>query len=310
MKKKLFFVFNPKAGKAQIKNRLLDVVDIFTKCGYDVIAHPTQGMQDAYEQSKAMASKVDLVVCCGGDGTLNEVVSGLMEAKKRPALGYIPAGSTNDFARSLAIPRNFAKATAAIVEGKAYPCDMGDLNGGTFAYIAAFGAFTDVAYQTDQKWKNALGHMAYLLEGARRIFNIKSYLLTIEANGNIYKGDYIFGMITNSKSVGGFKNLTGKYVALDDGLFEVIFVRRPKNPLELNEIISSLISAEDNTELIDSFKTAELNINCKKEIPWTLDGEFGGNHKDVIIKNEKHAIKIMLNPKDKKDIIPMRSIEE
>lgn len=308
MKKKLLFIFNPKAGKAQIKNRLLEIVDMFTKCGFDVSIHPTQNSQDAYEQVMTRASEVDMIVCCGGDGTLNEVVSGLMALDKRPPLGYIPAGSTNDFARSLEIPRDFAKATAAIAEGKPFPCDIGRFNEDTFAYIAAFGAFTDVAYQTEQTWKNALGHIAYVLEGARRIFDIKSYALEITVNGEIYKDKYIFGMITNSKSVGGFKNLTGKHVQLDDGLFEVVLIRWPKNPLELNEIIASLVSGDDKTELIDSFKAAELEIKSKESLPWTLDGEFGGEHKEVTIKNEKHAIEIVLNPKSRKAEIPMKSV--
>ena len=310
MKKKLFFVFNPTAGKAQIKNRLLEIVDLFTKCGYDVLAHPTQNELDAYEQVRARAKDVDMIVCCGGDGTLNEVVSGLMKIDKRPPLGYIPSGSTNDFATSLAIPKDFRKATTAIAEGTPYPCDIGRFNGDTFVYVAAFGAFTNVAYETEQTWKNALGHIAYILEGARSIFNIKSYPLEIEANGEIYKDEYIYGMITNSKSVGGFKNLTGKHVKLDDGLFEVVLIRNPKNPLELNEIVTSLLSGDDKSELIDSFKTDKIVISGEQALSWTLDGEFGGEHHAVTIVNEKHAIEIVLNPRNKKENIPMKSVNE
>jgi len=310
MMKKLFFVFNPTAGKAQIKNRLLEIVDMLTKSGYDVIAHPTQRELDAYEQVSARANEFDMIVCCGGDGTLNEVVSGLMKMDSRPPLGYIPAGSTNDFARSLAISKDFTKATAAIVEGDPYPCDIGKFNGDTFVYVAAFGAFTDVAYETEQTWKNALGHIAYILEGARRIFDIKAYPLKIEANGQIYQDEYIYGMITNSKSVGGFKNLTGKHVKLDDGLFEVVLIRNPKNPLELNEIITSLISGDDKTELVDSFKTDRIVIKGEQALSWTLDGEFGGDHYEVTIINEKHAVDIVLNPRSKKAEIPMKSVNE
>jgi len=306
MNKTIFFVFNPKAGKAQIKNRLLEIIDMFTKSGYEVIAHPTQHEQDAYEQIKARGVDTDLIVCYGGDGTLNEVVSGIMATDKKIPLGYIPAGSTNDFARSLAIPRDFVKATAAIAEGQAYPCDMGRFNDSTFAYIAAFGAFTDVAYQTEQVWKNTLGHLAYVLEGARRIFDLKPYELEIEANGHIYKDKYIYGMVTNSKSVGGFKNFNGADVKLDDGLFEVAFIRFPKNPLELNEILASLVSNNVDSELIDSFKTSKMKIKGKESISWTLDGEFGGEHTEVTITNERHAIDIILNPKNGK--IPLEII--
>ena len=308
MSKKLLFIFNPKAGKAQIKNRLLDIIDMFTKCGFTVIAHPTQGVRDAYEQCKLMMNQVDMIVCSGGDGTLNEVVSGVMKGNKRPPIGYIPAGSTNDFANSLAIPRDLIRATRAIIEGNPYPCDIGRFNDDTFAYIAAFGLFTDVAYQTDQTLKNVLGHMAYVLEGVKRIFDIKSYFLKIEADGKEYEDEYIYGMITNSKSVGGFKNLTGKDVALDDGLFEVILIHKPKNPLELNEIISSLVAGYDNTDLIDSFKATKIKIECVQKIPWTLDGEFGGDHACVTIVNNKHAVEIILNPRNKKIAIPMSSV--
>jgi len=297
MNKKLFFIFNPKAGKAQIKNQIGDIIDIFVKYGYSVCVRPTQDVHDAYEQCKLMADKVDMIVCSGGDGTLNEVVSGLMAVDVRPPLGYIPAGSTNDFASSLAIPKGFAKATRAIVEGAPFPCDIGRFNQDVFAYVAAFGVFTDVAYQTEQVWKNALGHIAYVLEGVKRLFDIKSYALRITADNQVYQGDYMYGMITNSKSVGGFKNLTGKNVKLDDGLFEVTLIKTPKNPLELNEIITSLVSRDDKTELIDSFKTAKLTIASCQIIPWTLDGEFGGEHKEVTITNEKHAIEIMLQAK-------------
>ena len=169
MKKRLLFIFNPKSGKAQIKNKLCEIIDTFVKGGYEVVAHPTQGAGDAYEKTKELAPEMDLVVCSGGDGTLDEVVSGLMECEERIPLGYIPAGSTNDFANSLDIPKNMEKAAKDIIEGKLYSCDVGVFNKRHFIYIAAFGIFTDVSYETDQHLKNVLGHLAYLLEGSKRI---------------------------------------------------------------------------------------------------------------------------------------------
>ena len=259
MNKKMLFVFNPKAGKGKIKTNLLDIVDIFNKGGYEVIIYSTQKPKDAYEKAKEYESKVDLIVCSGGDGTLDEVVTGVMEKKSSIPIGYIPAGSTNDFANSLFMPKSMTDAASMIMEEKLYHCDIGRFNNQSFTYIAAFGLFTDVAYQTDQDLKNILGHVAYLLEGVKRLFDIKSYHMRIESEELTVEDDFIFGMITNSRSVGGFKNLTGKNVDMNDGLFEVTMITRPKNPLELQEIMTAMLTAEDNTDLIHSFKSARAD---------------------------------------------------
>ena len=202
MNKKMLFVFNPKAGKGKIKTNLLDIVDIFNKGGYEVIIYSTQKPKDAYEKAKEYESKVDLIVCSGGDGTLDEVVTGVMEKKSSIPIGYIPAGSTNDFANSLFMPKSMTDAASMIMEEKLYHCDIGRFNNQSFTYIAAFGLFTDVAYQTDQDLKNILGHVAYLLEGVKRLFDIKSYHMRIESEELTVEDDFIFGMITNSRSVG------------------------------------------------------------------------------------------------------------
>ncbi|MBS6194824.1 MAG: YegS/Rv2252/BmrU family lipid kinase [Clostridiales bacterium] len=295
MSKKLLFIFNPRSGKEQIRTKLMDIVDIFVKGGYQVIIHPTQGPKDGSEVAKKMAGEVDLIVCSGGDGTLDEIVTGLMEIKSEIPIGYIPAGSTNDFANSLDIPKDMVEAAKAIVNGRVESLDVGSFNEDTFVYIAAFGLFTDVSYQTSQNLKNILGHLAYVMEGAKRIFDVKTYWLKAEANGEIYEGEYIYGMITNSHSVGGFKNLTGQNVEMNDGLFEVTLIKKPKNPLELNEIIASMLNAYDNTELIDAFKTDSLVIHSLEPIPWTLDGEFGGDHDEVKIENKMQALNIFIN---------------
>lgn len=296
MRKKLLFVFNPRSGKGQIRNKLLDIIDVFVKGGYEVIVHPTQEPMDGCNMARYMAKEVDLVVCSGGDGTLDEVVSGLMQSGVRVPLGYIPAGSTNDFAHSLEIPRDMVKAAQNIVEGQLYSVDVGDFNNDSFIYIAAFGLFTDVSYQTDQNLKNVLGHVAYLMEGAKRIFDVKTYHMKVEANGRTYEGEYLYGMITNSHSVGGFRNLVGPGVEMDDGLFEVTLIKKPSTPMELNEIITSLATSFDNTDMIDAFKADYIKVTADEEIPWTLDGEFGGNHIDVVIKNKKQAVDILINP--------------
>ena len=295
MKQKLLFIFNPRSGKGQIRGKLLDIIDVFVKGGYEVIVHPTQGPMDACNMVQEMASEVDLIVCSGGDGTLDEVVTGLRKSHAATPIGYIPAGSTNDFANSLEIPRDMVEAACGILEGKLYSFDIGDFNHDTFVYVAAFGLFTDVSYQTSQNLKNILGHLAYVMEGAKRIFDVRTYHMKVEANDNTYEGDYLYGMITNTNSVGGFKNLTGTDVELNDGLFEVTLIKQPRNARELNEIIASLLNAIDNTDMIDAFKTDRLRIEADEEIAWTLDGEFGGNHREVVIKNKKQAMDILIN---------------
>lgn len=294
MEKKLFFVFNPKAGKGKIKTALMDIVDIFNKGGYEVVIRATQYPKDAYEMTRKYADKVDLVVCSGGDGTLDEVVAGLVETGSKVPVGYIPAGSTNDFAGSLFIPKNMVAAAEMIMEENVYRCDIGKFNKQTFTYIAAFGLFTDVAYETDQDLKNILGHLAYLLEGVKRLFDIQSYHMKVTTEDEIFEDDFMYGMITNSRSVGGFKNLTGKNVDMNDGLFEVTLITTPKNPMDMQEIIAGLMSGKDNSDLIYTFKTSRIRIQSDEAVAWTLDGEYGGDHKEVEIRNLYRALNLYL----------------
>ena len=297
MKKKLLFVFNPKSGKGLIKDHLVNIVDIMTKAGYMITIYPTQSQGDAIRKVRKKAKKYDLVVCCGGDGTLDEVVTGMEQSEVNVPIGYIPAGSTNDFANSLEIPKDMIQAAKTAVLGVPFSCDVGEFNGDYFIYVAAFGIFTDVSYATSQELKNALGHVAYILEGAKRLHTIKSYHMRVEYDGNEIEGDFLLGMITNSTSVGGFKNMTGKDVKLDDGLFEVTLIHKPKNIIELNTIIASLTNLKDETDLIDSFRADSVKFYSEEEIPWTLDGEFGGDHKEVQIKDHCKAVDIMINEK-------------
>ena len=204
MEKKLVFIFNPKAGKGKIKTSLMDIVDIFNKGGYEVIIRATQAPKDAYEQVKKYADKVDLIVCSGGDGTLDEVVTGITEVGSKVPVGYIPAGSTNDFANSLFMPKNMLDAASMIMKEEIYRCDVGRFNSQTFAYVAAFGLFTDVSYETSQDLKNILGHLAYVLEGAKRLLDIKAYHMKVTTENGVIEDNFIYGMVTNSRSVGGF----------------------------------------------------------------------------------------------------------
>lgn len=297
--KKLLFVYNPRAGKEMLKPRLSDVLDIFVKAGYEVTVHPTQAYRDAYYQIKEYeVGKYDLIACSGGDGTIDEVATGMMKRREMGKdvvpVGYIPAGTTNDFAKSLHIPRKPLAAADNAVKGVPFPCDIGKFNDSVFVYIAAFGIFTDVSYETGQAVKNVLGHMAYILEGAKRIFNIPSYKIKVEHDGEVIEDEFIFGMVTNSRSVGGFSNMVGKNIVFDDGLFEVTLIKTPKNPIALQEIIAALLIEQVDTKHMYTFKTKKITFDSVEEIPWTLDGEFGGEQDYVEIENVQKAMEIMV----------------
>ena len=219
-----------------------------------------------------------------------------MQNRVSVPLGYIPAGSTNDFAVSLGLPKDMKRAAQIAVGGSVFPCDVGCFGDDYFVYIAAFGLFTDVSYQTSQELKNVLGHAAYLLEGAKRIGSHPSYRMCVEYAQERIEGEFIFGMVTNSVSVGGFKGMTGKDVALDDGLFEVTLIKTPRNAAELNEIIACLTNLRSESDRIYSFKTDELRISPYQAIPWTLDGEFGGEQTQITIKSMHRALNIRVEP--------------
>lgn len=285
MRKKLLFIYNPKAGKAKIKSKLSDILDIFAKSGYETTVCPTQYQGEAKQIMESRPRDYELVVCSGGDGTLDETVTGMIKSGFRTPLGYIPAGSTNDFGGSLALPKNMVRAAEAIVNGKDFPCDVGTFNEDVFVYIAAFGLFTEVSYETDQDAKNLLGHMAYVLEGMKRLSSIKSFPMRVSYEDKIIVEDFIFGMITNSISVGGFKNITGKNVQLDDGVFEVTLIKQPKNAIELNNIMVSLVNHDIDTDVMYCFRTSSITLESTEPVAWTLDGENGGSHTSVRIEN-------------------------
>lgn len=300
-KKRLLFIFNPKAGKGQIRNYLLDIIDTFVKAGYEVNARPTQYAGEAVEIAQERITEYDLVVCSGGDGTLDEVVTGIMKSGQRRPIGYIPAGSTNDFANSLGLPRNMKSAADVVVGGQPYACDIGSFNDNSFVYIAAFGLFTEVSYETSQEIKNVLGHMAYILEGVKKLAAVKSYHMKITTQDTVIEDDFLYGMVTNSISVGGFKGITGKFVDLSDGVFEVTLIKRPKSLEELNQIIGALTLRDIDAARMYCFKTSYLKMETQEEVAWTLDGEFGGRHTEVVIENLNRALEIMIpaeNPKE------------
>lgn len=291
---RLLFIVNPRSGKSQIKNKLLEILDIFTKGGWETEVHITQAPKDATETVKKRGSQVDMIVCSGGDGTLSETVTGMMSLLEPPVLGYIPGGSTNDFASSLRISSDMRQAARDIIYGKKYPIDIGYFcKERYFVYVAGFGAFTEVSYLTSQDRKNLLGHQAYMLEGMKSLTNLKSYHMIVEAEGILLEEDFIFGMVTNTISVGGFKGLVTQEVALNDGIFEVMLVKTPKTPLDLTNIVSYMFLKEEQNEYVYKLKTSYLRIESEESVDWALDGEFGGSHKHVELENLSEKIEIM-----------------
>ena len=295
MKKKVLFIVNPKSGKGSIRSKLLDIVDIFVKAEFDLTLYISQSAGDARAKAKEVEGRYELVICSGGDGTLDEVISGMMECEKRSAIGYIPCGSTNDFAHSLKIPTSMTKAAEHIAAWKEFPCDIGRFNDDYFVYIAAFGLFTDVSYETSQDVKNVLGHLAYILEGMKKLTEIKSYPMKVESEEMTVEGNFLFGMVTNSTSVGGFRNITGKHVHLDDGVFEVTLIKTPQNILELNEIIQAVIAGKsENNKYFYQFRSSHVKFTSESPVAWTQDGEFGGYHEVVDVKNDKQALSLLI----------------
>jgi len=292
--KKLLFIYNTHAGKGLLKNHLADVLDAFVKAGWDVTVRPTQGAGDATAAALERAGEFDRIVCSGGDGTLHEVVAGLMRRQDRPEVGYIPAGTTNDFAKNLSLPRGMAAMAQTAAAGVPRPVDIGRFNDRTFIYVAAFGAFTDVSYNTPQQFKNLFGHLAYVLEGATRLGSIQAYPLTVEHDGGVEEGEFCYGMVSNTVSVGGFKGAPADTVKLDDGLFECVLVRLPQNAVQLQAVIRALLQmAPDENGLVVSLRTSHLNITCPDELPWTLDGEYGGSPRQAEIQNCAQAVRIV-----------------
>lgn len=294
--RKIYFIYNPHSGKEQISSKLNEIIRILAEKDNELTVVPTIGYLDAMERITNLRDDYDLVICSGGDGTLDEVVTGMMKRPKerRIPIGYIPAGTTNDFARSLGIPRNMPEAARCAMNGKAFACDMGSFNEDSFVYIASFGIFTEVSYSTRQEVKNVLGHMAYILEGMKSLYNIRSYKMKISSDEMDFEGDFLFGMVTNSKSVAGFQGLVKGDVQFDDGVYEVTFIKRPKNPLEIQEILAALLVEKIDSKYMYSFRTKKLIIESEEMVSWTLDGEFGGEHKKVVIENNQKAVEIIV----------------
>ena len=300
MKKKMLMIYNPSAGTGKFKEHLSDIIELFSTAGYKITIYATRKnsniIQDVIDFLEN--DKFDKIVCSGGDGTLNQVISGIIMSGKEPILGYIPAGTTNDFAYNLGVSKNKIQAAKVAIAGEPFKSDIGLLGKRLFTYVAAFGMFTDVSYETVQTTKNLLGRMAYILEGIKRLpSSLKAYEMKLIYGDTKISGEFIFGMVSNSNSVAGFKGLTAKGVLLNDGCFEGVFIRRPKNIMEIQEIINGLLASKLESDLIVSLPVEKLQIVSSEAVPWTVDGEYGGEYKAVEIQVKKEAFTIMRNQK-------------
>lgn len=284
--KKLLFIYNPHAGKGRVRGKLTGILNAFTRAGCLVTAYPTQGPEDASRVARDLAPEFDRLACSGGDGTLHEVISGLMELPQgsRPPVGYLPAGTTNDFARNLNLPKGMEEMATLAATGESRPVDIGRLGENYFIYVAAFGLFTDVAYNTPQQFKNAFGHLAYVLKGVSELGSLKGYPLQVEHDGGVLEGEYLFGMVSNTVSVGGILGLPSDEVILDDGLLELILVEKPGSVAQMNAVIRALAKQEyDEDSGVVGLHSSHFRITCAQAVPFTLDGEFGGEHTDAEI---------------------------
>ncbi|MEG2192611.1 MAG: diacylglycerol kinase family lipid kinase, partial [Oscillospiraceae bacterium] len=276
MRKKVLLIYNPKAGKTGAVQNLSKVIQLLTEENCEVTVYPIVPDLDAEDILEQVGENFEYVVCCGGDGTLNHAINGLMEMKKPPLLGYIPSGSTNDFAISVGIKESLYENCRAIAVAKPFYYDIGKFGEVYFNYIAAFGAFTEVSYSTSQTQKNYLGHMAYIIEGMRHLPIGKSYTLKAKAQGKECEGNFIYGSVSNTTSVGGMSINKQDYVCMDDGLFEVLLIREPKNVIETQNIIAAILLQNFDSPFIEYFQTDKISFEFSDNVPWTLDGEYGG----------------------------------
>lgn len=292
--KKLYFIINPKAGKTKSKTDMYNMMSVFCRNDYEVTA-VFSAYKGHAEKLAEDAAKLDydFIVCYGGDGTLNEVATGVLKSGADMPIGYIPAGSTNDFASSLKLPSSAGKSAANIVNGTPKKIDVGSFNDRYFMYIASFGAFTAVSYNTPQDIKNALGHFAYVLQGIKDIGTIVPYKVKITADGKIYEDEYIFGSIGNSKSIGGIVKLKDELVSMNDGVFECILVKQPKTPIDLNNIIMGISFSDFSNDIFEFFRASEIIVESDDKFDWSLDGEFYEGGGVVKISNIHDGIKIM-----------------
>lgn len=292
--KTLLFIYNPTSGRGQVRQRLSSLINGFTQEGWLVTVYPTQSRGDAQRVARELGGSYDRVVCAGGDGTLSETVAGMLELEAPPPLAFLPAGSTNDCAQNLRLPARLDQAAKVAAQGQIFPMDVGRLNEKPFIYVAAFGAFTEVAYDTPQELKNTFGHLAYLVAGLGQLANLTPYHLKVEHDGVTIEDDFLYGMVCNTYSVAGVKAMPREQVVLDDGLFEVLLVRKNIKLADLAAALQALArNAPMDTAAVVTFQTACVTITAETPLPWTTDGEYGGAYAVSRLENCPRALNII-----------------
>lgn len=293
--KKLLLIVNPCSGKAKMRTELLKVVEILSNANYSVMVYPTKEKGDATLKISTLSeNEFDLIVVCGGDGTLNEVITGLMQAKIHCKLGYIPSGTLNEWSSGLNISRMIAKAAEDITTGHEIALDIGKFGDKYFSYTASFGAFTSASYSAPQEVKNVLGQAAYVFEGVKSLGNIKPIHLKFTCPDREIEGDFLFGAISNSMSVGGIVKFDDSVVKLNDGLFEVLLIRNPDNVLRLQPLIDGILKKDLNREGMEFFHTSSITVTGGENVSWTLDGEFAKGNDSIEITNIHNAINLIV----------------
>ena len=294
--KRLLLIMNPMAGTKKANPHLHEILTVFRRAGYECLTFMTLKRGDGTELAAKYADSVDLIVCIGGDGTFNEIISGVCSVNAKTPIGYIPAGSTNDFASSLNLSKDVVRAARDIVEGRPINYDVGRFQNRFFTYVASFGAFTKTSYATSQSVKNVLGHMAYLLGGVKELTSLhRCHVETILDGKTRLEGDYIFGAISNSTSVGGILTLDPEIVDLNDGLFEVMYVKYPSNISQLTEIIRAITTQDYNSPMLSFHPASYVTVHADPSMDWTLDGEFAKGEATLEIENLRSAIRLMVN---------------
>lgn len=292
--KQLLFIYNPRAGKLKARHALPSIQKLYESRGYAVCLQPTAGRGDAMTIAKTCGEHYDHIVCCGGDGTLNEVVNGMQSACPEKTLGYIPAGTTNDFATTLRLPRNLMKAAQTAVDGTPTKLDIGKFNDRYFTYVAACGAFSESSYSAPQSTKNAIGYLAYILQGLKELPTLHPVHLAVEADGIRREGEYIFGAVSNSTSLGGLVKLDQIGVSLSDGLLEVTLVKQPKSAADFSAIVNAATRQDFRGDQISVMSAREIVISSQDPIPWSLDGEYAPPEPAIRILNCHHALTLLL----------------
>ena len=290
--KKMLFLMNPNAGQKKAARFLPEILAVFQKGGYEVTIFMTTAPGSGVQIVQPRVADYDLIVCAGGDGTLNETISGVLRSGIDRPIGYIPCGSTNDFAATLKLSTDVVQAAKDIVMGTDQNYDLGTFNGRYFSYVASFGAFTRISYSTPQNMKNALGHMAYVLSGIQELTQIRKIPMSVELDGELVEGEYIFGAVSNATSVGGVITLSSRYVDLRDGKFEVTLVRMPKDMSEVGACIHALQTHDYNCEPITFRSAASVTIRQAPDVVWTLDGERAEGAEVIHIENLHKVLRL------------------